>query len=52
MAAAVDDPARRTAIIERAFRCYQERFHPERATSRLAKRVDVLLAGASAGNSA
>jgi glycosyltransferase involved in cell wall biosynthesis len=46
MAAAVDDPARREAIIERAFRCYGERFHPERATARLARRVATLLASA------
>jgi glycosyltransferase involved in cell wall biosynthesis len=52
MAAAVGDPSRRTAIIERAFRCYQERFHPERATSRLAKRVETLFSRSAADASA
>jgi glycosyltransferase involved in cell wall biosynthesis len=48
MAAAVDDPPRREAIIERAFRRYRERYLPERAAGRLAARVETLLAGATA----
>lgn len=43
MAQAVDDPVRRATIIDRAFRCYQERFHPERAGARLAARIETLL---------
>jgi glycosyltransferase involved in cell wall biosynthesis len=48
MVAAVDDPARREAVVDRALRCYRERFHPERATGRLAGRVAALLPGAAA----
>jgi glycosyltransferase involved in cell wall biosynthesis len=44
MAAAVDDPVRREAIIDRAFRRYGERFHPERAAAGLTGRVEALLA--------
>jgi glycosyltransferase involved in cell wall biosynthesis len=43
MAAAVDDPARRQAIIDRAFRCYSEHYRPELAAARLARRVGALL---------
>jgi glycosyltransferase involved in cell wall biosynthesis len=44
MAEAVDNPVRRMTIIDRAFRCYDQRFRPERATSRLAERLGALLA--------
>ncbi len=47
MVDAVDDPARREAVVDRALRCYRERFHPERAGARLAERV-ALLCGAAA----
>lgn len=43
MAAAVDDPARREALIDRAFHRYDEHYRPERAASRLASRVEILL---------
>jgi glycosyltransferase involved in cell wall biosynthesis len=47
MAKAVDDPIRRDAIVDRASRCYRDRFHPERATAGLARRIETLLAGAT-----
>jgi glycosyltransferase involved in cell wall biosynthesis len=47
MVAAVEDPARREAVVERALRCYRERFQPERATARLAGRVAALLPDAA-----
>jgi glycosyltransferase involved in cell wall biosynthesis len=43
MAAAIDDPARRDTLIDRAFRCYDEHYRPDRAASRLALRVKTLL---------
>jgi hypothetical protein len=43
MAAAIDDPARRDTLIDRAFRCYDEHYRPDRAASRVALRVKTLL---------
>jgi glycosyltransferase involved in cell wall biosynthesis len=51
MVEAVDDPVRRAAIIDRAFRRYEERFHPERAGSRLAGRIEALLLQTAADTS-
>jgi glycosyltransferase involved in cell wall biosynthesis len=45
---AVDDPAKRKAVVDRALRCYRERFHPERAGARLAERVALLSSAAVA----
>jgi glycosyltransferase involved in cell wall biosynthesis len=43
MAASVDDPARREAIIDRAFCRYSEHYRPDRAAARLSARVETLL---------
>jgi glycosyltransferase involved in cell wall biosynthesis len=48
MEVAVDDPAKREAVVDRAQRCYRERFHPERAGTRLAERVALLSSAAVA----